>query len=156
MKIQEITRGAMIEALLEVRRWCDDETEREWDEIASLVNDAIELYQHDARRAESAAPFDGSNYNPAVDDARLTRQLGRVFEVLADGHPHTLPQISEATGGDPVASVSAQIRHLRKAKHGAWIVDKWRDDKGSGLWWYQMRNPDGSRLPPVRPDALSE
>lgn len=42
---------------------------------------------------------------------------------MSDGVWRTLDQISEVTG-DPPASVSAQLRHLRKPRFGAYLVEK--------------------------------
>ena len=67
--------------------------------------------------------FDGSDYNPARDDERLGRQMDRVKKVCRSGVPMTLASIAKETG-DPEASVSAQLRHLRKDKHGAHTVHK--------------------------------
>lgn len=57
--------------------------------------------------------FDGSDYRPALDDARLAGQILRIFELMKDGAWRTLGEIAAATG-DPQASISAQLRHLRK------------------------------------------
>jgi len=95
-------------------------------------------------------PLDGSNYNPADDDERLKKQLGRVFVAMSDGKWHTLRWIAKVTG-DPQSSVSADLRHLRKQRHGSWIIDK--RNKGGGLFLYRMRNPDGTALPPILAQA---
>lgn len=82
--------------------------------------------------------FNGAVYNPALDDARLTGQLQRIFDLMKDGHWRTLNEISEATG-DPQASVSCQLRHLRKLRFGSHIVNKRvRGDRSQGLWEYQL------------------
>ena len=67
--------------------------------------------------------FDGSDYRPERDDARLGKQMDRVKLATRDGIPKTLAAISKECG-DPEASVSAQLRHLRKDRHGAHTVDK--------------------------------
>lgn len=59
---------------------------------------------------------------------------------MADGRWHTLEEISRATGA-PAASVSAQLRHLRKPKFGAATVDKRHE--GNGLYRYRVTWPDG-------------
>jgi len=82
--------------------------------------------------------FDGPVYEPAHDQARLTGQLLRVFEAMADAHWRTLAEI-EAITGDPPASISAQLRHLRKRKFGSFTVDKRaRGDRAIGLWEYRL------------------
>lgn len=87
----------------------------------------------------SRAPrFDGAGYAPALDHARLTGQLRRVFAAMRDGAWHTLDELSRATG-DPAASVSAQLRHLRKVRFGSHQVDKRRrGEPRAGLWEYRL------------------
>lgn len=79
--------------------------------------------------------FDGPAYDPALDQRRLTGQLLRIATLMADGRWRTLPEIEAATG-DPAASISAQLRHLRKPRFGAHIVDKRR--RTQGLWEYRV------------------
>ncbi len=79
--------------------------------------------------------FDGSDYLPWRDDERLTGQLRRVWEVMSDERWHTLREIAEATR-DPEASVSAQLRHLRKDRFGAHTVEK--DHLGNWLYQYRL------------------
>lgn len=82
--------------------------------------------------------FDGAVYVPRVDDVRLTGQLRRVFDLMSDGRWRTLAEIEQATG-DPAASVSAQLRHLRKSRFGAHRVEKRRRGAAeAGLWEYQL------------------
>lgn len=82
--------------------------------------------------------FDGAVYDPAEDDARLTRQIGRVYACMADGGWRTLREIAEATG-DPEASVSAQLRHLRKARFGGHTIEKRpRGARAAGLYEYRL------------------
>ena len=55
---------------------------------------------------------------------------------MQDGRWRSLKAISEALGiGE--ASVSAQLRHLRKARFGSMVVDK--QHQGRGLYLYQVR-----------------
>lgn len=79
--------------------------------------------------------FAGSDYEPARDDVRLTGQLLRVFECVKDGRWRTLAEIAAATG-DPPASVSAQLRHLRKDRFGGHDVRK--EHVGGGLFRYRL------------------
>lgn len=79
--------------------------------------------------------FNGSGYEPVRDDIRLTGQLMRVWRVVKDSQWLTLDQIANATG-DPPASVSAQLRHLRKERFGAHQVEK--DYLGNGLYRYRV------------------
>jgi hypothetical protein len=79
--------------------------------------------------------FDGADYVPSRDDVRLTGQLERVFNLIADGKWRTLRQIAEGTG-DPEASVSAQLRHLRKPRFGSHTVNRRHLERG--LYEYQL------------------
>ena len=85
--------------------------------------------------ARPGAEFDGADYRPERDRLRLTGQLRRVFDLMTDGRWRTLAAIAEATR-DPVASVSAQIRHLRKPKFGGHTVE--RRHVGNGLYEYRL------------------
>jgi len=82
--------------------------------------------------------FDGAEYTPSHDDFRLTGQLARVFDVMADYRWRTLDEVAQAAHAPP-ASVSAQLRHLRKAKHGGHTVNKrHRGPANVGLYEYQL------------------
>jgi len=83
-------------------------------------------------------PFDGSDYNPEEDQIRLTGQINRIFTLMFDQEWRTLSEI-EAITGDPQASVSAQLRNLRKTQFGTNIVNKRRrGDRNQGLFEYQV------------------
>jgi hypothetical protein len=88
--------------------------------------------------------FAGVEYDPAFDQARLTKQIGRVWTVMSDGRWRTLRELSEATArfsraGDPEASCSAQLRHLRRPKFGAYTVHRRaRGDRSTGLYEYRL------------------
>jgi hypothetical protein len=86
--------------------------------------------------------FNGSDYVPMRDDIRLTGQLLRVWNVVKDGARRTLDQIAKASG-DPAASVSAQLRHLRKKRFGAHEVHK--EYIADGLYEYWV-TPNNSNL----------
>lgn len=79
--------------------------------------------------------FSGADYQPDRDYARLEGQAQRVFDLMRDRQWRTLEQIVEVTG-DPHASVSAQLRHLRKPCNGGHNVTK--RYVGSGLYEYQL------------------
>lgn len=79
--------------------------------------------------------FNGSDYQPTRDDIRLTGQLLRVWDVVKDQQWRTLDQISRSTG-DPHASISAQLRHLRKARFGGHTVEK--EYRDNGLYVYRV------------------
>lgn len=80
--------------------------------------------------------FDGDVYVPALDDERLTGQLGRIFELMRDGEWRTTFEIHDETG-DPQASILAQLGHLRKERFGSFLVEKRRRTL-SGTWEYRV------------------
>jgi len=82
--------------------------------------------------------FDGPSYEAQYDQVRLMGQIKDIYEYMKNGHWRTLGEIEAATGY-PQASISAQLRHLRKDKFGAHQTHKRR--KGplkSGLWEYSL------------------
>lgn len=99
---------------------------------------------HKTRDGKVSRPhFDGPVYEPQHDLVRLTGQIARIRSLMADGLWRTLGEIAESTG-DPPASISAQLRHLRKPRFGAYTVEKQaRGPRGDGLWEYRLGAPRG-------------
>lgn len=90
------------------------------------------------RLDRGAAHFNGPDYDPALDRVRLTGQIKRVFEAMSDGQWRTLAEIELITA-DPQASISAQLRHLRKARFGSHVIEKRRrGEPKRGLFEYRM------------------
>lgn len=81
--------------------------------------------------------FDGKTIEPQ-DVPRLSKQLGRVSLLMADGEWRTLRTIADDCGCSE-ASASARLRDLRKPKFGAHEVERRRDDLKAGLWWYRVK-----------------
>jgi hypothetical protein len=79
--------------------------------------------------------FNGDDYVPPRDNPRLTVQYFRIFALMRDQRWRSLPAI-EALTGDPPASISAQLRHMRKARFGGHTVN--RRYLGDGLYEYQL------------------
>ena len=79
--------------------------------------------------------FDGDDYVPPRDDPRLTSQHQRLRSLMEDGEGRSLSEISQQTG-DPEASMSAQLRHLRKERFGGHEVE--RRHEGGGLYSYRV------------------
>ncbi len=79
--------------------------------------------------------FNGDDYQPSRDDVRLTKQYLRVFDLMRDGIPRTLGGIASSTN-DPEASVSAQLRHMRKERFGSHTVEK--EYSTNGLYFYRL------------------
>jgi hypothetical protein len=96
------------------------------------------------------AQFDGDDYTHDRDYIRLSTQLDRVYRVVSDGKWYTLSEIASKTNS-PEASVSAQLRNLRKAKFKEQYGDDYdivREHVSGGLYRYQMRfqNQQGDLL----------
>jgi Fic family protein len=81
--------------------------------------------------------FTGSDYDRELDDARLTGQILRIYDLMQDGEWRTLAEIETITG-DPQASISAQLRHLRKKRFGYHTVNKQRRACYLGTFEYQL------------------
>lgn len=98
------------------------------------------MKQHDNSQLEmfSTARFNGSDYDPVFDDVRLRGQIARIYGLMKDGQWRTLAEIEVLTG-DPPASISAQLRHLRKERFGSHIISKRpRGDRLHGLFEYKL------------------
>lgn len=100
--------------------------------------------------------FDGKTFDSAADGARLRGQYMRVWQVMADGQWHTLPEIKAKCdrlvggGADTPQAISARLRDMRKTKFGGHKLDGER--LGKGLWRYRLvpntgEKPDESLLP---------
>jgi hypothetical protein len=83
--------------------------------------------------------FNGPDYVPDRDNTRLTYQQSRIIDCMKDGVWRTLGEISSSVGA-PEASVSAQLRHLRKPRFGSHTVNK--RYIGQGLFEYQLEVND--------------
>lgn len=85
--------------------------------------------------------FSGSDYDPKEDNDRLTGQILRIYELMKDGLWRTLEEINLQTH-DHEASISAQLRNLRKARFGSHIIERRsRGDRSSGLFEYRLNIP---------------
>jgi len=86
-------------------------------------------------------PTFGPAYDPKHDHPRVVRQHERIRDfMLWRFRCHyecwlTLVEIESALGY-PQASISAQLRHLRKPKFGGYKVEKRR--RAGGLWEYRV------------------
>jgi hypothetical protein len=86
--------------------------------------------------------FNGVGYDPAMDDDRLSKQLGRVWAVMRDGRWRSLAEIRADIAQrfaveDPEASISAQLRHLRKPRFGQYDIER-RRRACAGTWEYRL------------------
>jgi hypothetical protein len=99
-----------------------------------------------ATRKHTEPDFDGQVFDPLHDQKRLESQLGIIFEVMMDGSWRTLGEISHVTR-KPEASISAQLRHLRKPRFGSYVVEKRpRGERAGGHFEYRLLAPDGSAV----------
>lgn len=90
--------------------------------------------------------FDGPDYNSELDQKRLRGQIQKIHNLMIDGIWRTLNEIEKITGF-PQASISAQLRHLRKKRFGCYNVNKQRRGEGKkGLFEYKLE----SRVKPYR------
>lgn len=82
----------------------------------------------------------GPAFDAELDTDRLLRQMDVIADFMADcvieDRWVTLEEIERATGY-PQASISAQLRHLRKPKFGGHTVEKRRRGKG-GTFEYMV------------------
>jgi hypothetical protein len=86
------------------------------------------------------------------DDREDPTQLGTIRDLMLEAATRgawlTLTEIAEPTAFGE-ASISAQLRHLRKARHGRYRVEKRRRllseseaGRATGLWEYQVLPPE--------------
>ncbi len=87
--------------------------------------------------------FDGATYDHGRDSSRLGDQMAAVFDLMKDGQPRTLAQISSIVSA-PEASVSARLRDLRKPRFGGYQID--REHISRGLFRYRMAVQQGEGL----------
>lgn len=81
--------------------------------------------------------FSGAGVETMKDHDRLNDQHYRIKKAMKDGVWRTLEEIADLTH-DPVASISAQLRHLRKIGFGSHTVNKQHRGPSTGLWEYQL------------------
>lgn len=78
----------------------------------------------------------GPAYSVPLDADRIEGQHETIRDyMLSHNKWLTLAEI-EAAVGYPQASISAQLRHLRKPRFGAYVVDKRR--RSCGTWEYRV------------------
>jgi hypothetical protein len=84
------------------------------------------------------AKFNGSDYVPEFDDERLKGQIKKIYDLMIDCKWRTLSEIEQLTNYGQ-ASISAQLRHLRKDRFGSHILNKRiRGIREKGLFEYQL------------------
>ena len=88
----------------------------------------------------------GPAFDEQKDGKRVADQMARIRNLMVDATWRTLSEI-ESLLGYPQASVSAQLRHLRKERFGGYTVNKRRRVNVLGTWEYQVLPPP----PPEQP-----
>ena len=73
----------------------------------------------------------------AADCERLEGQTRAIFNLMVDECWRTLAEIEGITGY-PQASISAQLRHLRKPRFGSHTINKRRRGINGGTWEYNL------------------
>jgi DNA-binding Lrp family transcriptional regulator len=89
--------------------------------------------------------FDGDTYD-AVDYDKFSRQLKNVFDVMKDGQWHSISMIARSVGCSQ-QSASARLRDLRKAKFGAYNMERQRMKSISGTYVYRLVGSKGDGEP---------
>ena len=65
-------------------------------------------------------------------------KLPKNLSHVKDGNWYTLDELHNATN-DPHASISAQLRNLRKKRFGSHVIKKrCKGNRSNGLWEYSM------------------
>ena len=82
----------------------------------------------------------GPAYDPLVDEPDLTDQRNKIKTLMLGLECWATLQEIAGQLGYPEASVSAQLRHLRKEQFGGYQVDK-RRREGQRVWEYRVRPP---------------
>jgi hypothetical protein len=67
--------------------------------------------------------FDGETIVPGRDNPRLGKQFIKIRDLMLDGRWRTLEHIAEMTE-EPMPSVSARLRDLRKRRFGSYTVER--------------------------------
>lgn len=107
--------------------------------------------------------YSGPTIETMEDHNRLNAQLGRVKDLMRDGVWRTLEEISEVTH-DPMPSISARLRDLRKFGFGSHTVNRKRRGPSRGLFEYQLvlnpeTDPSAVQLIPrglIKPDLWND
>ena len=103
----------------------------------------------------------GPAYDEKKDGSRLRQQRDKIKTLMLDGEWRSLSEVAH-TLRFPEASISAQLRHLRKSEFGGFIVEKRRRDRAPGTWEYHVTDPQlsfdsegqGSFLLPITKPAM--
>lgn len=102
------------------------------------IGQQFSIFDEAVQTPKKSTHFDGSDIIVEFDHERLSKQLKCIYDLMIDEEWRTLRHIEWKTGY-PQASISAQLRHLRKPKMGSHTVNKRRKGEAkSGLFEYQL------------------
>ena len=89
----------------------------------------------------------GTSYVEEIDGERLQRQMDVIREYMLEAYPkwRTLQKI-ENDLDYPQASISAQLRHLKKVRFGGFVLEKQRREADKGTWEYRLHKPFNENL----------
>ena len=100
----------------------------------------------------------GPAFEEEKDGKRIRTQMSVIRAYMINLYPHwaTLKEI-ENDLGYPQASISAQIRHLKKKQFGGHILEKKRRDSNGdgGTWVYRLSERPEEDLPLWRAKSTS-
>ena len=83
----------------------------------------------------------GREFDEKLDGQRIRRQMDVIREYMLSAHLYlSLAEIERALRY-PQASISAQLRHLKKEAYGSHIVTKRRRGE-SGTWEYMVKSSE--------------
>lgn len=98
------------------------------------MNQAQMTLQQERIRQSRRKTF-GPAYDPDLDGERLANQHEAIRDYMLARKWRTLAEIEERLHY-PQASISAQLRHLRKPEFGSYILTKRR--RSGGTWEYRI------------------
>jgi len=79
-------------------------------------------------------PTFGPDYDEKIDGLRIKKQMQAIRDFMLNENKYITLQEIETALGYPQASISAQLRHLRKSRFGGYLVEKRR----RGTEWEYM------------------
>ena len=85
--------------------------------------------------------FDSGIRLTVAEHVALGKQLKRILTYILDCNWHSIDDIAAATG-TKITSADAQVRNLRKAKHGGFDVEYKRID---GVAHYRLNNREAAQ-----------
>ena len=82
----------------------------------------------------------GPDYDEGIDGERIKTQMETIRDYMLKSKWETLVEIQSSLGY-PEASISAQLRHLRKNQFGGFVMEKRRREANKGTYEYRVLAP---------------